>query len=75
MKIDPNQPILTREERLELHNLVRKHNKMRRKQNPTGRVAGISRIPNSPQIEKFFADITKKRQAEATRATTYKSST
>jgi hypothetical protein len=42
---------------------------MRRKENPTGRVVGISRIPNSPEIEKFFEDIAKKRQAEANGAT------
>ena len=75
MKIDRNQPILSREERLKLHNLVRKQDKMRRKENPTGRVAGIRRMPNSPEIERFFADITKKRLAVVTRATTAKSST
>ena len=74
MKINANQPILTREERLKLAKLVRKQNKMRRKQNPRGRVVGISRIPSSPEIEKFFADITKKRQVEATGATTARSS-
>ena len=64
MKIPLNQPILTREERLKLHSLIRKRDKVRRKQNPTGRVAGISRIPITPEIKEFFADIAKKRQAE-----------
>ena len=75
MRIDPNQHILTREERLKLANLVRRQNKWRRKQNPTGRVVGIRRIPNSPEIEQFFVEISKKRQSEATGATTAKSST
>ena len=74
MEINANQPILTREERLKLAKLVRKQDKKHRKQNPTGRVVGVSRIPSSPEIERFFADITKKRQGEAIGATTAGSS-
>lgn len=69
MNIDPNQQILTPEERSELAKLVREQSKIRREQNPTGKVIGISRIPNSPDIEMFFAEVTGKCQAEATRAT------
>ena len=75
MRIDPNQPILTRNEKLKLADLVRRQNKVRRKQNPTGKVVGISRIPNSPEIEEFFAEVSRKRQAEATGATAAESST
>ncbi len=69
MSIDPNQQILTPEERSELAKLVREQSKIRQEQNPTGKVVGISRIPNSPDIERFFAEVTRKRQAEATRTT------
>jgi len=69
MSIDPNQQILTPEERSRLAKLVREQSKSRREQNPTGKVVGIRKISNSPKIESFFAEVTKKRQAEATRAT------
>ena len=65
MKFQLNQPILTREERLKLRYLIRKRDRTRRKQNPTGKVAGISRVPNTPEIDQFFADIAEKRQAKA----------
>ena len=75
MKMNPDQPILTRKERLKLASLVRRQNKELRKQNPTGRVVGISRIPNSTEIQEFFAEISKKRQSKATGATAANSST
>ena len=65
MSIEPRQPILTRKERSQLAKLIREHNRRRREQNPTGKVVGIRRIPNSPEIEEFFAKVTKSRRAEA----------
>ena len=70
MSIESRQPILTRKERTELAKLVREHNRRRRKQNPTGKVVGIKRIPNSPKIVEFFAKVTKRRRAEAAGAPT-----
>ena len=63
MKFDVNEPMMTRSERIKLHYLCHKRAKaVRKEKNPPGKVAGINRIPNGPEIDKFLEEINRKRQ-------------
>ena len=52
MNKDTKQYVLTAGERMKLHRLLRK-------QRTKGKVTGIKRIPNSPEIKKYLDHLTK----------------
>ncbi len=56
MNGDIKRSFLTPGERMKLHRMLRKQRKK-------GKVTGISRIPNSPEIEKYLKRVSKQRES------------
>ena len=56
MSVDIKRYALTPGERMKL-------NRMLRKQRKKGKVTGISRIPNSPEIEEYLKRVSERREA------------